>query len=228
MNEQFQPTSQMGKLLSDTRQLTFAGRRSGEGYFSRDGSQIVFQSEREPGNPFYQIYLMNLENGDVDRVSPGTGKTTCGWIHPSGGRLLFASTHLDPNSKTLQVEELAAREAGTQRRYAWDYDPHYDLFAVRLPTPDEAPRRLMDAAGYDAEASWSPDGRQIVFASNRTGSGRAQLYMMNRDGSGTERLTNDPGRSTEPAWSPDGEKLMFTSNRQGNNEIYRLRIRSEQ
>ena len=64
--------------------------------------------------------------------------------------------------------------------------------------------------------------------SNRTGAGRTQLYMMNRDGSGTERLTNDPGRSTEPAWSPDGENLMFTSNRPGNNEIYRLRIRSEQ
>jgi hypothetical protein len=44
-------------LLSNVRQLTFEGKRAGEGYFSRDGTQLIFQSEREPGNPFYQIYL---------------------------------------------------------------------------------------------------------------------------------------------------------------------------
>ena len=60
-------------LLSGTRQLTFEGRRAGEGYFSSDGSKMVFQSEREEGNPFYQIYLMDLELGDIERVSPGMG-----------------------------------------------------------------------------------------------------------------------------------------------------------
>ena len=43
-------------FLSNVRQLTIEGLRAGEGYFSRDGKQMVFQSEREPGNPFYQIY----------------------------------------------------------------------------------------------------------------------------------------------------------------------------
>ena len=65
------------QFLSRVRQLTFEGRRSGEGYFSPDGKNIIFQSERENGNPFYQIYTMSLETGDVLRVSPGTGKTTC-------------------------------------------------------------------------------------------------------------------------------------------------------
>ena len=84
--------------MTKTRQLTFEGRRAGEGYFSRDGSQLVFQSEREPGNPFFQIYVMDLETGDVERVSPGKGKTTCAWIHPTGDRVLFASTHDDPDA----------------------------------------------------------------------------------------------------------------------------------
>ena len=63
-------------LLSGTRQLTFEGRRAGEGYFSKDGSQLVFQSERESGNPFFQIYVMDRATGDVQRISPGHGKTT--------------------------------------------------------------------------------------------------------------------------------------------------------
>jgi len=96
-------------LLSGTRQLTFEGRRAGEGYFSRDGRQMVFQSEREPGNPFFQIYLMDLEMGDVDRISPGHGKTTCAWIHPEGGKILFASTHEDPDARKKQTEEIKLR-----------------------------------------------------------------------------------------------------------------------
>ncbi|MEC9093004.1 MAG: peptidase M28, partial [Planctomycetota bacterium] len=77
-----------GQLISHSRQLTFAGRRAGEGYFSADGKQVVFQSERDPSNPFYQIYLMDLETGDINKVSPGHGKTTCAWIHPSGKKIL--------------------------------------------------------------------------------------------------------------------------------------------
>lgn len=105
-------------FLSNTRQLTFEGRRAGEGYFSQDGKKLVFQSEREPGNPFYQIYLMDLETGDTTRVSPGVGKTTCAWIHPDGQRVLFASTHEDIEAVAKQESELKARAEGQQRRYA--------------------------------------------------------------------------------------------------------------
>ena len=93
-DENFSPELEQ-RLIRNSRQLTFEGRRAGEGYFSQDGKQLVFQSEREPGNPFFQIYLMDLENGDVLRVSPGIGKTTCAWIHSDGHRVLFASTHED-------------------------------------------------------------------------------------------------------------------------------------
>ncbi len=76
------------QFVSGIRQLTFEGRRAGEGYFSKDGRHLVFQSEREPGNPFFQIYLMDRETGDVNRVSPGRGKTTCAWISPAGDKVL--------------------------------------------------------------------------------------------------------------------------------------------
>ena len=68
-----QPQPSERDFLSRIRRLTIEGRRSGEGYWSKDGKQLVFQSEREPGNPFYQIYLMDMETGNTTRVSPGTG-----------------------------------------------------------------------------------------------------------------------------------------------------------
>src|SRR5688572_32205684 len=89
-------------FLTRPRRLTVEGRRAGEGYWSKDGRRLVFQSEREPGNPFYQIYLMDMASGDVMRMSPGIGKTTCSFINPETGDVLFASTHHDPRSKQQQ------------------------------------------------------------------------------------------------------------------------------
>jgi len=212
------------RLLSSVRQLTFEGRRAGEGYFSRDGAQMVFQSEREPGNPFYQIYLMDLETGDTRRLSTGVGKTTCAWIHPGGDKTLFASTHRDPDALSKQREELEERAAGTGRRYAWSFDPHYDIFEV--PLAGGEPVKLTDAYGYDAEGSWSPDGEHILFASNRHAyagplseseqeilerdpSYFMDLYIMRSDGSELRRLTRSPGYDGGPFFSHDGGKIIW-------------------
>ena len=64
------PAPQERDFLSRIRRLTVEGRRAGEGYWSPDGKRIVFQSEREPGNPFYQIYTLDLATGDSKRISP--------------------------------------------------------------------------------------------------------------------------------------------------------------
>src|SRR5215475_733129 len=118
-------------FLSNIRQLTFEGRRSGEGYFSPDGKALIFQSEREPGNPFYQIYNLDLETGDTVRVSPGVGKTTCAFFRPGTDEVLFSSTHLDPEAVAKQKAELEFRASGKERRYSWDYDEHMDIFISR-------------------------------------------------------------------------------------------------
>src|SRR5687768_11597176 len=130
-------------LLTGTRQLTFEGRRAGEGYFSQDGTQLVFQSEREPGNPFFQIYVMDRETGDVERVSPGRGKTTCAWIHPDGKRVLFASTHDDESALDKQRAEIELRQSGNERRYSWDYDEHFEIYEFDRGTKQY--RKLTDA-----------------------------------------------------------------------------------
>src|SRR5262245_2520086 len=102
-----QPSYQERDFLSRVRRLTVEGRRAGEGYWSPDGKRLVFQSEREPGNPFYQIYVVDLTTGDTKRISPGLGKTTCAFFRPGTDEIEFASTHADPKSKQLQDEELA-------------------------------------------------------------------------------------------------------------------------
>lgn len=211
-------------FLSNARQLTFEGRRSGEGYFSQDGTKLVFQSEREPGNPFYQIYLLDLETGDTTRISPGHGKTTCAWMHPDGDRILFASTHEDPQSEALQKAEYEERAGSRVRKYAWDYDEHFDLFEYRLST--QSLRNLTATRGYDAEGAYSPDGKAIVFASNRHAyeadldqedRQRLQidkqyfmdLYTADADGSNVRRLTDTPGYDGGPFFSADGAQICW-------------------
>ena len=219
------------RFLSRTRQLVFAGARSGEGYFSADGSLLSFQSEREPGDPFYQIYVMSLETGDVRRVSPGFGKATCSWLYPDGRRVLFASTHEDPDARRKQEQEVAVRASGTQRRYAWDFDERFDIFAADLGdratgSPPSPPRNLTQTRGYDAEGSYSPDGKLIVFASNRHAftdpltaeeksrleadpSSFVDIYLMDADGGNVRRLTTSPGYDGGPFFSPDGKRIVW-------------------
>ncbi|MGE3180745.1 MAG: M28 family peptidase, partial [Phycisphaerae bacterium] len=211
-------------FLTNTRQLIFDGRRAGEGYFSADGSLLVFQSEREADNPFYQIYLMDLETGDVERVSPGSGKTTCAWIHPDNQRVLYASTQDDPEAVAKQKKEFEDRNSGRERRYAWDYDSTFDLYAWNRKTHDYS--RLTDTTGYDAEGSYSPDGNLIAFASNRAAyadnlpekeaehrdtdpSYFNDIYIMNADGNNVRQLTKTPGYDGGPFFSPDGKRICW-------------------
>ena len=79
---------------------------------------------------------------------------------------------------------------------------------TRNPASDEAP-------------SWSPDGKKIVFSSDRdyytadTMRWRRDLYMVNADGTGLQRLTKT-GNATQPEWSPDGTRIAYEWNIYGN------------
>lgn len=215
---------QKNALISNVRPLTFVGTKAGEGYFSPDGRKMIFQSERHEGNPFYQMYVLDLVTGHSTRVSTGKGKTTCGWIHPSMQKVLFSSTHLDPAVDKKTKEEYETRAKAVKARYSWSFDETYDIFSTDLQGKNM--KRLSKEKGYDAEASYSPDGQWIAFASNRNGytqklegedlkyfqqdpSYMMDIYIMKADGTGVRQLTTAKGYDGGPFFSADGKKITW-------------------
>jgi len=83
-------------------------------------------------------------------------------------------------------------------------------------------RSLLPNPANDYNASFSHDGKWIVFTSERNGS--ADIYRVHPDGSGLEQLTNDPSFDDQAAFSPDGKKIAFVSSRNSQADIYILEI----
>ncbi len=208
------------EFLTNLRQVTRGFAKAGEGYFSPDARHIVYQAI-SVDYPFYQIYTQPLEPaGDSSaeesrprRISTGRGRTTCSYFSPDGKRILFASSHLDPDIS--QTEEAARRQleedrrTGRRRRYQWVFDPHMEIFEA--DRKGNLLRRLTNTAGYDAECAYSPDGKQIVFCSDRDGD--PDIYVMNVDGTNVRQITDQPGYDGGPFFSPDGHSIVYRSDR---------------
>lgn len=222
----FLTTAHAGALdfITDERQLSVKEKRAGEAYYRADSKWMIYQAEMADENPFYQIFLKNIDNGAVQQVSPGTGKTTCAWIHPEQEKVLFSSTHEDAEAKAKMVAEIERRKSGEQRSYSWDYDEFYDIYETDFSGKNI--RNLTNTLGYDAEASWSPDGKLIAFASNRRAydgelsaeeaalfkvnpASMIDIYIMNADGSNVKRLTHTQSYDGGPFFSPDGKRIVW-------------------
>ena len=86
-----------------------------------------------------------------------------------------------------------------------------ELFVANADGTGERP--LLSARDMDYDAVWAPDGKSIVFTSERNGS--ADLYRVQSDGSALERLTDSPAYDDQAAFSPDGRRLVFVTTRNG-------------
>ncbi|HTQ38754.1 MAG TPA: biopolymer transporter Tol [Pirellulales bacterium] len=235
------PPSPESKYLKNIRQLTTSAdfSKAGEGYFSPDGKTIIFQ-----GVPlaymFYQIYTLPLADENLvhkaatggraaaetdsnspkpKMVSSGRGRNTCSFFAPDGKSIIFASSHLDPNLSDTEAAQRKQDEddaqAGRHRRYQWDFDPWMEIFSADLD--GHLLRRLTDSPGYDAECAYTPDGKHIVFCSNR--GGNPNIYVMDADGANVRQLTNFPGYNGGPFTSPDGRWVVYRSDRKKENYL---------
>jgi Tol biopolymer transport system component len=79
--------------------------------------------------------------------------------------------------------------------------------------------RLTFDPGLQSDATFSPDGRSIAYASNRAGN--SDIWVQSLDGGQPRQLTNSPAAETQPAWSPDGTRIVFKSD-DGTGGLFRI------
>lgn len=203
--------------------------------------QIAFVSNRD-GN--YEIYLMNMDETGLTRLTTNTAGDEGPTWSPDGTRIAFQSNRLGYN----QIFTMNA-DGGNQTRLIasgvideWPYwSPTGNKIAfarvadhngdglrseVFVANSDgTGARRLTYSSGKTGSynhgawpSGWSPDGSQIVFYWYREG--YDQLWIMNSDGTNQRKLTTDSYWNAMPSMAPDGRKVAFASYRDGNYEIY--------
>jgi len=79
-------------------------------------------------------------------------------------------------------------------------------------------RQLLPGTARDIHPVWAPSGRELAFASDR--SGQFEIWTVKADGGGLRRLTSGSGGKTWPTWSPDGRSIMFTLVREGQQSLW--------
>jgi Tol biopolymer transport system component len=183
----------------NVRQLT-AGGENAEAYWSEDGKHLIFQSKRD-GRECDQIYVIDADGGNPRMVSTGGGKTTCSYFFPNGKRILYASTHL--------ASPECPPGPDYSKGYVWNLYEGFEIFTAALDGSDL--RRITDNPGYDAEATFAPDGSRIVFTSLRNGD--LDLYSMKPDGSDVKRLTHELGYDGGAFYSRNGKRIVWRASR---------------
>ncbi|MEM1007626.1 MAG: hypothetical protein AAGJ35_01355 [Myxococcota bacterium] len=94
-----------------------------------------------------------------------------------------------------------------------------DIFVFNTRTGRS--RKISRFRGLNTGVSWSPDGSKIAFSASKSKSSM-DIYVMNKNGSGTRRLTRAKWgvRNLSPSWSPDGSKIAFVSTRFSSPQIF--------
>src|SRR3989304_2854744 len=215
-----QPASDNGEraYLQNIKQLTSEGV-NGEGYFSRDMENIIFQSIRGD-NPYYQIYSMGTDGSNQRLISTGKGKTTCSYFRPDGKKIIYASTHHNPLSGT--------EPPPADRKYQWDFDTDMEIYEADPDGSDwgrlkkgEGERQVTNIDAVNWAPYFHPSGKYIIYASNPDGHGKFDLYIIKPDGTGLKRITFDEGFDGLPVFSPDGKRLLWTSTRvEGKSQLF--------
>jgi Tol biopolymer transport system component len=181
-------------------------KRSGGTYhiapaLSPDGRRIAFFGERN--SFFIDLYLADAE----------TGRT----LHR------MVKSTINSNYESLRFVNSSGAFSADGRYFVITAKrkQHEDIVILDVKKRIEAKRIQVPLNGISTP-SWSPDGQQIVF----TGfdGGLSDLFVINRDGSGLRRLTNDKYADLEPVWSPDGKTIAFTTDRGATTDFQDLKF----
>jgi len=229
-------------ILSDHVQLTSRDRfvKAGEAYFGPDGDWIIFQGvpvppEGEEADAHYSMYVAGVKRDETGaivglyepfRVSEPGSANTCGWAHPTKPyHFLFGSTMKPPAE-----EGQPGYQRGTSK-YTWQFPRETEIVTSWIDpefvTAGEhpvnlyigEPKPVFERDGYDAEGSWSPDARFILYThvappgEVREGDGDIWVYDTLSDVQ--TPLVTKPGYDGGPFFSPDGKRICYRSDRRG-------------
>ena len=113
-------------------------------------------------------------------------------------------------------------DAQAQIAFASQRDGNHEIYVMDADGGNQ--RNLTNDLHLDWDPSWSPDGKRIVFVSQRDGHFRSrfgitsEIYVIDADGMNEQRLTENPQNDWFPSWSPDGKRIVFSSQRDGHFE----------
>jgi dipeptidyl aminopeptidase/acylaminoacyl peptidase len=194
------------------RQFTAGEKQDLTPRWSPDGSRLAFVSNRE--RKAKQLYVMPISGGEAKRVTDLAEDVTEPVWSPDGTLLAFSARVRDPGYDEEDDKRRRPRRF-TRLQYkldneGWTADRRRHVFTV--PADGSGPAVQLTHGDYeDDHPAWSPDGRQIAFASARQADWDVELvrdvFLVDAAGGAPVRLTGGDGWHEAPAWSPDGSLI---------------------
>ena len=178
----------MDMKTGQSRQWTKELRSIGGAAWTPDGGSLIFSSNRLG---LFSLWRIDAPGGEPQRLTVGAADAVSPSIARSGERMSYLSRRVNIN--------------------LWRYP--LDGAAV-----GQQPERLVSSTRISTEPDYSPDGRRIAFASERSGSW--EIWTTQADGTQPIQLTNMPGQqSASPRWSPDSQWIVFDSRFEGHADL---------
>jgi Tol biopolymer transport system component len=171
---------------------------------------------------------MDSDGTDVTQLTTQTaGYVVAPAISPDGTKIAFAA---DCNTITVSSSKASLTDCGHDFEiFTMTIDGDNNVTAVAKLTANTdndgalGPNPFFAGFGISTP-SWSPDGTQIAFTSDRDG-GDLDIFIMDADGSGVIQLTSSSADDYDPFWLPGGEEIAFVSDRDGGvPQIFKINV----